>query len=500
MKIQFKIILIILFCFSFLLASCSKSENTQENNIDYSFLTATEGSISIPLTPFDNLNPLTTDNISYLYFSELMFEGLYKLKNNYKPEEILVSNITEEGKKITVSIIDGVQFHDGSYLTSQDIVNSLEMIRNTGKGAYYNLMVNNITKKFPLEAKVIDRNTVEFNFTGEGPFLKEYLIFPIVKKDENGNYIGTGPYKLSNLEKNREVLLERFVGYHGEKSAIERIKGIILEDEQLIYTAIDTGRIQATISFSDEFLRFSNNENFHGYRFASNKVYGLFINNRNFSNDFKNLIRKSINKERIKSDIFNEYATVANTFLNPDSYINRPFSSSYNLEESKLLSNKIENKKIRLYYYSGNEIHKLIAAKLIQFWNNVGIDVIDVSRNESFESYSQNLKSNFYDVCIFALNTNIIKDQTYDLINGNIFNYSNDDLKSLHLELSKKDNIEQAMDVIQEIDNNLIKNSDFIPLVFSDSCLILSKNIVGEFHPNLIFPYDDLKTAYFTSP
>ena len=58
--------------------STSSDNNVDEEVIDVVEYSPVEGgSVIVPLTNFDTLNPLMTENSTYYFFSKLIYEGLF---------------------------------------------------------------------------------------------------------------------------------------------------------------------------------------------------------------------------------------------------------------------------------------------------------------------------------------------------------------------------------------------------------------------------------------
>lgn len=479
-----------------------RTEITNTEQQEYNYLVAETGEINVPLTPFESLDPLTTENMSYFYLSGLIFEGLFTLDENLRPKENLATAYDLKDNKMVVKIKDGITFHDGSKLTARDVKYSLDHIKNSMKGAYYNLVVNNITKDFVLSANVVDNNTIVFDYSGDGPFLKEYLIFPIVKSDSvNSKFpLGTGPYKIESYENKKEMILTAYENYHDEAPSIARVKGIVHDDKDLIYTSLETGRIQVSTAWNQSFHRFFNNEYFQAKKYPSNELYFLFLNpNAKLNtNDFRLAIRRSLDKDRIIKVALDDQGVKTTSFINPDSYFYRMSQDIPNVDKSiSLLSGK--KMSLNFYLYWKNPIQVKIATMVSESLNSVGIKVNLIGNaSESFETYSENLKNGDYDIALSSMSVNIIPDYSY-LLNSGICPYTSDELKVLNDKLKSTNTDEELLEVTNKIDEKINADNIFVPIVYKMNALIYSNAIVGDIKPNLIFPYNSLKSAYFTT-
>lgn len=498
MKRIIAIVLVVLSLFNF---GC-KTEVTNNTEQEYNYLVAETGEINIPLTPFDSLDPLTTENMSYFYLSNLVFEGLFTFDENLRPKTNLAVNYDLKDNKMIVRIKDGITFHDGSRLTARDVKFSLDHIRNSAKGAYYNLIVNNITKEFVLSADVIDDTTIAFNYNGNGPFLFEYLIFPIVKYGSVNQKkpIGSGPYMIDTYEEKQELILKAFDNYHDETPSIARIKGVVHDDKDLIYTSLETGRIQVSTAWNQSFNRFFNNEYFQAKKYPSSELYFLFINpNKTIENKNHRLaIKRALDKERIIKVALDDQGVKTTSFMNPNSYFYRLDQDVRNIEKSLDLMDG-EKLNVDLYLYWKNQTQVKIATMIAESLNEIGIKVSLIGdQNEDFETYNNNLKEGNYDIALASMSVNIIPDYSITL-NSGLFPYSSEQLKNLNDQMNAAKDDQELIVITNKIDEQINYENVFIPLVYKMDALIYSNAIVGDINPNLIFPYKTLKSAYFTS-
>jgi peptide/nickel transport system substrate-binding protein len=153
---------------------------------------------------------------------EHVFETLYAFDSKYKPQPFLATGekVEDGGKKIVISLRQGVKFHNGQEMTSADVVASLK--RWGEFGARGSLLMKNAT------VEATGKNEVTLVFSEPNGAWKNMLAYPeggpviypasIVsaagnKPIEPKDYIGTGPYKFGEWRPNRYIELTRFDGY-----------------------------------------------------------------------------------------------------------------------------------------------------------------------------------------------------------------------------------------------------------------------------------------------
>ena len=346
----------------------SQQESIEETNI--SAETPIEGGeVLLPLTNFNTLNPLLTDNYYYYQFSKLIFESLFDFNENLEPVPILVDeyNIYNEGKSIHIKIKDNIKWHDGAELTCEDISFTLDVIKYIGsEGTYgkaFDSLLNpmesiNINKA--IETNVIDDKNMEIHFDKKYSNNLEALTFPIIPKHvfyegsitnsyinaskyENYIPIGTGPYKFANYEKFKTVTLERNINYWDGIPYIEKVIGRVLEDEKLILTAFETGQISfaSTIGVDWDKYRQNNRIKVLEYISPNYEFLGFNFNNELFSGDKGQAIRKAINYGIDRQAIIQKaslgHGTQVDVPIHPNSYLISPEANiyGYNVDMAK---------------------------------------------------------------------------------------------------------------------------------------------------------------------
>ncbi len=152
-----------------------------------------------------------------------MFEGLYTFDASNSPAPLLAAGetVSEDGKVITITLRQGVKFHNGQDMTSADVVASL--VRWGEFGSRGGLLFGNVEV---VEATGDYEVTIVLSqpfgpwknlmaFINGGPAIYPASVVEGVGKEPIApeNYIGTGPYKFSEWEANRHVELVRFDDY-----------------------------------------------------------------------------------------------------------------------------------------------------------------------------------------------------------------------------------------------------------------------------------------------
>ena len=127
---------------------------------------------------------------------------------------------SENGAVWTVNLRDDVKFHDGSMMNAAAVKKSIEYTRDEGRGAAFlwaGLKQIDVVSDFQL--KLTFSSPTQFDYIASGQY-GAYIIAPAaVDKGhdwlQKANAIGTGPYKLTQVDPGERVIMEKFDDYWG---------------------------------------------------------------------------------------------------------------------------------------------------------------------------------------------------------------------------------------------------------------------------------------------
>ena len=225
----------------------SASANTAAINKDLTI----EAGISYSLsTGFD---PMTSSGATPFAANLHIFEGLTEL--HPATREVYNALAASDPKKVNdttyqVTIRDGATFHNGSPVTTDDVVYSFTRVLDPANKALFAQFI-----PFIKDVKALDAKTVEFTlnapFAGFGPRISVVKIVPkaVASTDQkafDAKPIGTGPYKFVSAAKDDKIVFERFDAYNGPKPALAKgMTWYLLSDASARVTAEQSGRVQA---------------------------------------------------------------------------------------------------------------------------------------------------------------------------------------------------------------------------------------------------------------
>lgn len=195
----------------------------------------------------------TTDSIVVLVASH-MYETLFTWDTSYRPAPLLAAShvVSEDGLLNTVTLRQGVPFHNGAEMQAADVIASVERwapLSGLGEG----LMA--ATE----EIVEVDAYTIEFRMSEPfGAFamalarqLQGCAIYPksVIEASDDislADYIGTGPYRFVEWLPDQHILFERFDDYaspDGEPDGYAGMKAQYLDSIEFIPVRNEASRI-----------------------------------------------------------------------------------------------------------------------------------------------------------------------------------------------------------------------------------------------------------------
>lgn len=220
----------------------------------------------------DTLNPLTTAYAANRDMLAFVFEPLVSCDSSYNLKMNLADGfrITEGGKKLTITLKNGITWHDGSAFTASDVKYTVDYIlQSAEKSCYFQNLSN-----------VINHGSVgsyEYSFELNAPdagFV--YLLdFPIIKngsvkvkpEPEDGEKkknmlesdfdpIGTGMYVLQQTDMSSDFTLVSNNAWHGGVATIPTVSVTLMPDYESFYNGFKMDSIDVAMANYEESGKF----------------------------------------------------------------------------------------------------------------------------------------------------------------------------------------------------------------------------------------------------
>ena len=193
-----------------------------------------------------------------------LYEGLYALDEGYRPIPMLAEGlpaVSADGLTYTIKLRQGIRFHNGKEMTSEDVVASLNRWGKQGQyGRALFAVVNGL--------RAVDRHTVEITLKQRYAAVLVTLAAPnnfaaiypkeIAEKfkpeEKATEFVGTGPFKLAEWKPDQHIRMVRFddyksrsdkaSGYGGAKTAwVDELRWIPVPDVATRVAQMETGEL-----------------------------------------------------------------------------------------------------------------------------------------------------------------------------------------------------------------------------------------------------------------
>ncbi|WP_110241536.1 ABC transporter substrate-binding protein [Nocardioides gilvus] len=180
-----------------------------------------------------SLDPLKYNVLGTYNLVGLVYNTLYRWTEEGGLDPELATEdpeVSEDGLTVTFPIREGVNFHDGSPLTAEDVAFTIEQVINPENGSIWYAGLSPITK-----VSVTDDTTVEVTLSRPHAVLQGIISqVPIISADTEYKPVdtyaremnGTGPFKFVSWDQGVEVELERNDDYWVEDRPL--LDGVVM--------------------------------------------------------------------------------------------------------------------------------------------------------------------------------------------------------------------------------------------------------------------------------
>lgn len=241
------------------------------------------------LTPFTltfGSNPATNDLIHFVH------DSLFWSQAKADPEPWLAESAesNEDGSEWTVTLREGVTWHDGVPFTAEDVEFSLDYyLANGGSAGRYAHHISD-TPDFD-RSEIIDDLTIKLFFNQPAPQFKIMpgADLPIIPKhiwesiedpSTAGDMlpIGTGPYIVESLEADESYRLVANENYFLGKPTVDRLDIVVIREPAAAFAALEAGDVDMVErnvppELLDQFRSSSEIVVAEGTRIESNQIY-----------------------------------------------------------------------------------------------------------------------------------------------------------------------------------------------------------------------------------
>ncbi|HMM32357.1 MAG TPA: ABC transporter substrate-binding protein, partial [Clostridia bacterium] len=299
----------------------------------------------------DSLVPTTTASLSTICIIQNMFDGLVRLNSETKVVEPLLAEtweISDDGLTYTFQIKQNVLFHNGDVLTTDDVVGSLKLAKESAVTQDVLAPVESIEKgennTVVLKCSSAPNNMFLYNLAQAGKFgiLDMKLYDEVGLSGYQENPVGTGPYTYVSWEKGVSVKMIAFEDYHMGAAPIKDITFRIIVDPATTTMALESGEIDISGNIALTELDSVDMSHLSLYQGSGDSITYLFLNTQNqYLQDVRvrQAISMLVNKQDILAVIAGNLGIVADSLYRDgtDGYDASVGDLGYDPEKAKAL-------------------------------------------------------------------------------------------------------------------------------------------------------------------
>ena len=270
MKNRIKPLIVNLLCISVVLTACGPAATETAAPVETEAPVATEAPTEAPTATPESIGPLTVliDNdegpITPANFNTFIgfwmvgwvYDSLYIRTPDLEPIPSLATSATasEDGLTWTISLREGVKWHDGEAFTSDDVIFSYNFLIAAGRAN--NLAAIDTMEKTGDFGLVIKLKEPQPFFLNEG-LAGSYILPEHIWKDQTAvsgelsqfqGMVGTGAYKLAEVEPGIFYRFESNPDYFRGEPVIPELIAKIVKDRTQQFNQLQTGEADAVLS------------------------------------------------------------------------------------------------------------------------------------------------------------------------------------------------------------------------------------------------------------
>ena len=483
-----KLLLSSFLIFVLLLFACAENDIVDQEENSGGKNTVISQTIIIPMEKIKTLNPIISADEDVFFMSKLLYRNLFSLDDSLSAMADVASDYEYSGDgSLLLTIRDDIIWEDGNRLVPADVKFTIDAILSLpqNSGSLY-MDSSGAIKSCKLEKD----GKIRVYFTDAGNRDLTNLLFPIMpshkykraadllKDDKNFMPMGTGSYKVEEIDEGKHIVLTGSSGYKGFV-AQNKLVFKYLRDKEDAVNLFGTDEVNVVLLRDVDRGTLLAREGIDIHSFISNEAEVLMFNlNEEVLQDpaVRRAIAAAIDREAIVHNGYFQSGVIHDGLYYPG-YLG--VETNYSA-----LSGSSGEITLRLIYNSGNNSRKIAADIIKHNLANIGISLHLAGLPE--DEYVQALSAGDFDLCIGGYKIN----RRYDLqpILGtdgqlNYASYSDEKMDELLVALQSGHNPEAKRDILMQIEDLCNKDLPYMTLLYKTYGLAVSKGLSGNISP-----------------
>lgn len=457
------------------------------------------------------LNPLVAEERDFMALGSLVYEGLVRIDDDYQPRPWLAERWESSGSggTWTFTLREGAYFHDGSFVTSADVVATInEILRMANdaesptKGTFASLRYM-ISKATALDERRVEISTKRNNHGFL--FAMDFPILPASQLNQD-NPVGSGPFQLASFVPQDYMLLKAFDFWWDGKPALREIMCIFHKGSRELMNSYEYNRVDAALTRTLTAAQYRSGTSTLNLSYRTRQLETLLMNNR--AREFEDVkvrkaLRYALNVDAIANTSYLNMVTRTDTPLVPGTWTYREMPGAFIQDVQKAnqlldeagwtdsnndgirdryVDGKRQNLSLRFLVYEeqDNAVRISTAHQIASMLSAVGIEARVTPL--SFEDTLARLKAANYDIALAAFNVDAVPDPGFLLISGNTGNfmrYKSERMDSLFKDLRSTMDKEAYQQKLHEIQQLFAEDCPMICLFYRNGSVISRRMYTG---------------------
>lgn len=478
--------------------------------------------LTLGIAQLDTMNPILSHHKNIQDISKLIYDPLVTLTADYKAEPCLAKEWAKQSdNSYLIKLRENVKWSDGQRFTAEDVRFTVDRLKEISSIYSYNV-------QYVIGVDIVDDYTVKINLDREIPFFEYQLTFPILSKDyyeaedfvnteKNTSPIGTGKYKITEVQPSY-IILEKNTGWWKKETnlTIEKITINLYSSIGELYNSFKIGNIDLIATANDNLQEYIGTIGYSLKELKGREHTFLALNTQNYflsKQEVRKAIAYSIDKENIVSSIFNSKCYTSSFPLDYGNWLSQEqeASSGYNVEQAKqiLADNgwsfrsgnwqKTENYKtqkliLNMLVKSSDSSKIAVAENIRQQLENQGIKINIIQASD--EQYNNSIKNKNYDIALCSMTLSPSPNLTTYFGEGNMANYSNEEVKNIMEEVKNTTDIEILKEKYARLSEIYKTDIPYISLYNNKYMVVYNSELVGEMTPNWFYQFYGIEGWY----
>jgi peptide/nickel transport system substrate-binding protein len=467
----------------------------------------------------DSLSPNTGGSDDYTTMIRPLHENLYMpTHDGYEPRLAKTVDVSEDGKTYTIHLDPEATWSDGTPITSEDVLFSIDYSRYQGKGVSGYERINNEA----VTITALDDKTVEFvlpvPYAAYFGRLGGMRLYPAKEFDNDPEKVDamkdtyynspdmltSGAYKVAEINPDSIVLKARDDYYRG-KPQVHTIIMRTVGSGSTRNIAFENGEISyMRITSAEDLKKYSENDDYKIFSVPEDRTNYMQINPYGPQAEIlakpeaRQAIAHAINLEEIIAIAYGDEALAkpAKSLVNPSLFFNDPEveNHTYDLEEAKRLAEESGLKgKTLVYIFNRDRVNmEQIATVIQQQLQQIGVNlqVEGMDSSSFFPRFCAKWEVMGFDNGLettWDLGTNGW-DSERGRGGGQSFIYINttnsawgfsQELAEMSVKANAAPNIEEGREIYKEVQAQAMDACWIYPLTYTNFVMVAQKNVDG---------------------